>query len=156
VSAGTLDAYKKSASQVPDFKNLTGINYITSGSVPSQIAGSGILIVHNPNYDVKTYDCVNFPGTCKTGYALDPANQPMSLKLNGNGTFKGIIITDQLERLDGDFSLLGALASIGTVAGDIPANGGGSARWSCETVQGALNAAGGYSVTLWWKQGLND
>jgi hypothetical protein len=156
VSAGVLDQYKKSASEVSDFGNLSGITYVTSGSVPSQIGGSGILIVHNPNYDVKKYDCGNFPGTCKIGYSLDPANKPLHLKLNANGTFKGIIITDQLERLNGNFTLLGALVSLGTEAGDIPANGGGAAKWSCQTVQDAGAELSGYTIRLSWAHQLGE
>ncbi len=156
VSAGALDQYKKSASQVSDFGNLSGITYVTSGSVPSQIAGSGILIVHNPNYDVQKYDCVNFPGKCKIGYSLDPANKPLSLTLDANGTFKGIIITDQLERLNGNFTLLGALVSLGTEAGAIPANGGGAAKWSCETVQDAGAALSAYAIRLSWAHRLEE
>jgi hypothetical protein len=156
VNGGALDQYKKAASDVPDFSNLSGITYVTSGSVPSQIGGSGILIVHNPNYDVKKYDCVNFPASCKIGYSLDPANKPLPLKINANGTFKGIIITDQLVHLNGNFTLLGALISLGTEAGDIPANGSGAAKWSCEAVQDAQAAVSGYSIRLSWVQLLDE
>src|SRR4029434_11129838 len=103
LDAGGLDGFKKTASDVPDFQNLTGVNYVTSGDVPSQVGGSGILIVHNPNYDVKKYDCTNFPGTCKVGYATDPKNQPLALRINANSKFTGIIITDELIRLNGNF-----------------------------------------------------
>jgi len=151
---GALDAYKKDASAVPDFRNLSGVNYVVSGSIPSQIEGSGILIVHNPNYDARTYDCEHFPTTCRTGDSLDPANEPMELRINANGTFKGIIITDQLIRLNGNFTILGGLASLSTESVDIAGNGNTSVKWSCQTVTDALDRASGYSVDLWWKQSL--
>ncbi|MFN2433180.1 MAG: hypothetical protein ABR599_10275 [Gemmatimonadota bacterium] len=151
VKPGALDQYKKDASAVPDFENLSGVNYVTSGSVPSKISGSGILIVHNPNYDAKKYDCVNFPTTCVLGYAADLANQPSTLKINANGEFKGIIITDQLIRLNGNFTMLGGLISLATKDIDIPANGSGYLRWSCEVVQDAMDQVGSYSVMLSWE-----
>ena len=148
---GDLDAYKRDASAIPDFGNLSGINYVSSGSVPSQIGGSGILIVHNPNFDPRKSDCTNFPGTCIAGYGSDPANEPMTLRINGNGSFKGIIIVDELQRLNGNFSMLGALASLTTTPIDIPANGSGSLKWSCEAIQDALNQASSYGVRLSWE-----
>jgi hypothetical protein len=154
VEPEALDQYKKDASEVPDFLNLSGVNYVTSGSVPSQISGSGILIVHNPNFDVKKYDCVHFPTTCEIGYSLDPANQPLPLKINANGKFNGIIITDELIRLNGTFEMLGALVSLTTLDMNIPANGSGYVRWSCEAVIDAIQTASGYSVDLSWSHQL--
>jgi hypothetical protein len=155
VDANALDQYKKSASAVPDFKNLTGINYITSGSVPSQIGGSGILIIHNPNFDPRKYDCIHFAG-CIPGYSTDSANQPMTLRINGNGSFTGIIITDNLVKLNGNFSLLGALASLETNTSSIPANGSGYVRWSCQAVNDAVTQASGYDTRLFWEHRLPD
>ena len=156
VAAGALDGYKKAASEVPDFANLSGINYITSGAVPSQISGSGVLIIHNPNFDVKKYDCAAFPSTCDYSYALRPENQPMELRINSNGNFKGIIITDYLIRLNGDFRLLGGLASLSTQQMDIPANGSGWIRWSCQAISEAAEQGAGYSIILLWAHDLGD
>jgi hypothetical protein len=157
VEPGALGAYQKSASDVPDFSNLSGINYITSGTVPSDsIAGSGILIVHNPNYDARKYDCVSFPTSCQIGYSLDPANKPAELKINGNGKFNGIIITDNLVRLNGNFSMLGGLVSLSTSPENIPANGSGWVRWSCEAVQNTVNNGTGYSIRLLWEHHLPE
>ena len=83
-----------------------------------------LLIIHNPNFDPRKYDCGHFSG-CVLGYSSDAANQPMTLRINGNGSFTGIIITDNLVKLNGSFSMLGALASLDTNDTDIPANGSG-------------------------------
>jgi hypothetical protein len=151
VNPGDLDAWKKDVSQVPDFLNLSGVNYVVSGDVPSQISGSGILIVHNPNYDVRKYDCTNFPGTCVAGYSNDPNNQPLTLKINASGNFTGVIITDMLIRLNGNFTMLGGLVSLTTEAVNIPANGSGSLKWSCEAVNDALEQASPYGIRLSWE-----
>jgi hypothetical protein len=148
---GELDVYKKSASQVADFTNLSGVNYITSGSVPSKISGSGILIIHNPSYDARKNDCTTFPGSCVAGYDSNPANQPMTVQINANGTFKGIIIVDKLIRLNGNFTMYGALVSLTTQQVNIPANGSGSLKWSCESVADALNQVTAYGIRLSWE-----
>jgi Tfp pilus assembly protein PilX len=151
VLPGELDVYKKDASQVPDFTNLSGVNYVVSGSVPSKISGSGILIVHNPNYDARKNDCTAFPGSCVAGYDSDPDNQPMTVQINANGTFKGIIVVDKLIRLNGNFTMYGALVSLTTQQVNIPANGSGSLKWSCETVNDALEQATAYGIRLSWE-----
>lgn len=154
VPSDALDAYQKAASEVPNFDNLSGINYVVSGDVPSQINGSGILIIHNPNYDVKKYDCGSFPQDCIPGYANDPNNQPLTLRINANGNFKGVIITDKLVKLNGNFTLLGGLVSLTTDQVNIPANGSGAVKWSCEAVTDAAAAATAYATRLSWEHRL--
>jgi hypothetical protein len=105
---------------------------------------------------VTKYDCTNFPSTCRVGYSADPKNQPLSLRINADSKFTGIIITDELIRLNGDFELLGGLVSLTTNAQDIPANGGGYVRWSCDAVQNALQSASSYSVKLAWGQVMEE
>ncbi|HEY7460688.1 MAG TPA: PilX N-terminal domain-containing pilus assembly protein [Gemmatimonadota bacterium] len=154
VGSGQLDQFKKPASAVPDFQYLSGVNYVTSGTVPSQIGGSGILIVHNPNFDPTKYDCSHFPSTCVPGYSNDSNNQPMTLKINANGNFKGIVITDNLIRLNGNFTMLGGIVSLATDVSNIPANGSGYVRWSCEVVQDVVAQATGYDTRLSWEHRL--
>lgn len=154
VQPGTLDGYKKDASAVPDYTKLSGVNYVVSGEVPSQISGSGILIIHNPRYDVRKYDCANFPATCDQGYRLDPANQPLTLKINASGSFNGIIIVDSLVKLSGNFTMLGGIATLSTETSDIPANGSGYVRWSCQAMTDAAAQASGYDTRLSWEHRL--
>ena len=153
-SADELQAAQKAASDVPDWMNLEGVNYVTSGNVPNHISGKGILIVHNPNYDVKKYDCLTFPLSCDPTYRLNPANQPMTLQINANGSFKGVIIADTLIRLGGTFNVLGSVVVLTTESINLPATGAGYLRWSCEAVRDALNEASSYSVRLSWEQYL--
>jgi Tfp pilus assembly protein PilX len=154
VEAGSLDQFKKDVSDVPNFTNLSGVNYVVSGTIPSQIGGSGILIIHNPNFDPRKYDCAHFPSSCVPGYSTSSANQPMTLKINANGSFNGIIITDNLVKLNGDFNMLGGLVSLDTNTTNIPANGSGYVRWSCEVVQESVTQATGYDTRLAWEHRL--
>lgn len=150
IEAGSLDRFKKDAASV-DFDNLSGVNYIVSGEIPSQLNGSGILIVHNPRYDVKKYDCANFPTTCSPSYRYGAENQPLKLKINANGQFTGMIIVDELIRINGNFLMYGGLASLTTEPVNIPANGTGALRWSCEAVRDAMGLTGDYSIRLSWE-----
>ena len=151
VPSDFFDDLKKTADEVSDYRNLQGVNYIVSGDVSSQISGSGILIVHNPRYDPRRYDCLHFPTQCVPGYVLDPANQPMTLRINAAGSFNGIIITDNLIRLNGNFEMLGGIVSLATEDVNIPANGNGWVKWSCETVRDAVEQANSYNVRLSWE-----
>ncbi len=151
---GMLDQFKKPASAVPDFANLSGVNYVTSGTVPSDISGSGILIIHNPNFDPRKYDCTNFPYSCIPGYSASSANQPMTLRINADGSFNGIIITDNLVKLNGNFNMLGGVVSLNTETTSIPANGSGYVRWSCELVNQVVAQASGYDTRLEWEHRL--
>jgi hypothetical protein len=75
----------------------------------------------------------------------------MTVQINANGTFKGIIVVDKLIRLNGNFTMYGALVSLTTQQVNIPANGSGSLKWSCETVNDALEQATAYGIRLSWE-----
>ena len=78
----------------------------------------------------------------------------MTLRINGNGSFNGIIITDKLIRLNGNFSMLGGIVSLTTEQVNIPANGSGWVRWSCDAVRDAVEQASAYDVRLSWQHRL--
>jgi hypothetical protein len=47
--------------------------------------------------------------------------------------------------------MYGALVSLTTQQVNIPANGSGSLKWSCETVNDALEQATAYGIRLSWE-----
>lgn len=90
VAAGSLNKYKVSAGDLTT--PFHGIRYIESSAGPLDLDNSsGILIVHT---------------------AIKSAN----LHLNG-GTFKGIIIVDEMDKLNGNADVIGAVVAISDYAG---------------------------------------
>jgi hypothetical protein len=84
VPAGSLDAYKFSSGSIP--ANFHGIRYDTASYVGPLDLGpdaSGILIVHN-------------------------GSQTAKLKING-GTFRGLIICDEMDKINGTVTIRGAV-----------------------------------------------
>lgn len=96
------------------------------------IAGSGILVVHNPNF---------VPGSCPGDLytSPDPANvcyrekAPAILDVN-KGTFKGVIIADQVN-LAGNVTIIGSIISLTTVVTSATASGNPSIIYSCEAIE---------------------
>ncbi len=91
VPAGSLDKYKitESALTLP----FHGIRYIESTAGPLHIGGSsGILIVHSPMKNATT-------------------------KLNATGNFKGIIIVDEMDKMNGNLTVIGAVVCLADFAG---------------------------------------
>ncbi len=85
VSPGKLDSYKVEKLPSPPFH---GIYYLTKDAGPIDFGefSSGILIVSNPS-------------------------RTAELKANG-GTFKGLIIVDKMDKLNGNAEVLGAVVSL--------------------------------------------
>ena len=107
VPSGSLDGFKVSVSSLNG--PFSGINYIdgASGTVKVDFGkkgevSSGILIVHNSSYS-------------------------LCLKMNGNAYFKGLIICDGLDKLDGNAAILGAVVVLGV---SDKSNGTASVRYS--------------------------
>lgn len=91
VPAGSLDKYKitESALTLP----FHGIRYIESTAGPLHIGGSsGILIIHSPMKNATTH-------------------------LNATGDFKGIIIVDEMDKMNGNLTVIGAVVCLADFAG---------------------------------------
>ncbi len=91
VPAGSLDKYKitESALTLP----FHGVRYIESTAGPLHIGGSsGILIIHSPMKNATT-------------------------KLNATGTFKGLIVVDEMDKMNGNLTVVGAVVCLADFAG---------------------------------------
>lgn len=91
VASGALNKYKiaESAMTYP----FHGVRYIESTAGPLHIGGSsGVLIIHS-------------------------AMKNASLQINGTGTFKGIVIVDEMDKMNGNITVVGAVACLADFAG---------------------------------------
>lgn len=120
---GSLDAYKTST---PPGENFSGIVYYTGDAwnpVNFGTFSSGILIVHNADAD--------------------------ALMKNVHGNFNGIIITDELEHLNGDMVVNGAILTT-SQDGNVIGNGTAIVNYSSEVLANLKVPI--YKVTSWKDQ----
>ncbi len=163
VPAGALDPFRRSGYihglSPPD--TLSGVTWIddeaasagrclTSGGC-GDIAGSGVLIVHNPRFDPRQHDPSD--PQFDAGIAANPAFGPAVLHDLSGGIFRGIVIVDQLpETTSGSFRVQGAIVELsrraGTVRFDWP---GARVDYSCPSIIDAARAAGSGPRLLAWK-----
>jgi hypothetical protein len=108
----------------------------------------GIIVIHNEGFDPDWWEA-NCTSTPLTGACADPTNQPAVFDMNGNVQWTGIVIADQVVKVNGTPTILGgiiSLASGGIIESDI--TGAIDIQYSCEAVQGAVNQ--GYKTRLGW------
>ncbi len=101
----------------------------TRGAISGDnIGGSGILVVHNPDFEsekwkkwmndprYKTSNCVGVDGGDETWCADYNADEsrysPATLGNISRGTFKGLVIADLIDRFDGIMEIHGAAVSL--------------------------------------------
>lgn len=132
--------------------SLIGDNYYSNFGLNQNITGNGLLIIHNPNF---------VPGQCgptDPGYpnftapnATDDCHSSKApAKLDANtGTFKGIIIADQVE-LKGNVTIIGALISLTTIQTEATGAGTPTIRYSCQAVE--KYAGGQINRKLNWRR----
>jgi hypothetical protein len=90
VPAGSLDKYKISAADLT--LPFHGIRYVETSIGPLHLGGSsGILIIHSPMKNATTH-------------------------LNSTGIFKGIIIVDEMDKMNGNVTVIGAIACLADFA----------------------------------------
>ena len=155
--AKTSTATAVSGSQAsPAYVWQTGDLHVNGGT------GFGILVVHNENFDPDVYE-VSKPGTATYNTAdakydaradssmpaYDTTYSPATFFMNGNVTFTGVIIADQMLRVNGNATTVGALFSLGglNVTGDVTGNW--SAKYSCDAIEKALGGFG-YGTKIAW------
>jgi len=105
LNPGDLDGYKVGSISFP----MEGIYYLTSDVGPVHFGNSsGILIVHNSSWDA-------------------------DLQIN-NGVFKGIIITDNMDIINGDATIIGSVVTL--TASEVSTFGNGNAiiRYSSRVI----------------------
>jgi len=166
---------------------LEGITYITGDYPGPKANGSGILIIHNPDFDPCIYEAAELyrdsgdtthpcfsdatvtdgtnvyslithmydpldptsviPRT--TAYADDAQYQPAKLgNFTSNGTFKGLIIADYVDKIAGTPTVIGAIVSLSSV--DVQHYGTGNADilYSSEVLDNVTMT--GYSTKVSW------
>lgn len=143
---GALDSYKQSGTQYdanqPD--TLSGIIYVTddfgsSGYGSGNIQGTGILIVHNPLYSPREHDPgdpLYDPVKANNPAVYGPANVG---NING-GTFKGIIIADKVNKINGNVTIYGSVMSMTEIDVNIVGAGTATIMYSCTAIQTVSNA----------------
>lgn len=96
-----------------------------------------------PDYDPKLDStCPDYDAAYKT------ARQPRNLEQHGNNTFKGVIIADKVDKINGTADIIGALISLSTISTDILGNGAARILFSCDAL--SLYTDVGYSIKLSW------
>ena len=117
-----------------------------SGSVQIVSAGSPQAVPAGANYDPVIDPNAVVCGTYNAGTRA--ARSPRVLDQNGNTTFKGVIIADQVSQVNGNAIIIGALISLTTIDVNINPNGSAEIFYSCD----AINAYTGqsYNQKLSW------
>lgn len=100
---------------------------------PTSLAGSGILVIHNPAF---------VPGECVSGNwnVTTPSTDPCytgkaPAKLDANtGTFKGMVIADQVW-LRGNVIIIGAVISLTSIETEATGAGNPEVLYSCEAIE---------------------
>ncbi|MDX1622606.1 MAG: hypothetical protein R3199_01325 [Gemmatimonadota bacterium] len=145
LQSGALDSYKQSGEQYgtnrPD--TLSGIVYVTDdfGSTGAcatdggcgNIQGSGILIIHNPLYNPREHDPED--PMYDPEKASDPAYAPANMGNINGGTFKGIIIADKINKINGNVDIYGAIMSLTEVEIDMIGAGTAEIFYSCQSIE---------------------
>jgi len=87
-------------------------------------------------------------GTYPTQVDYRNARAPRNLEQHGSNTFKGVIIADKVDKINGTSDIIGALISLSSVSVDKLGNGSANILYSCDAI--ALYTDVGYSVKLSW------
>lgn len=106
----------------------------------------GILVIHNEAFDPDFWEASCPAGEATLGCA---GKAPAVFDMNGNVAWKGIVIADQVVKVNGTPSIIGgilSLASGGIIESSITGNI--DIKYSCEAVTGAANQ--GYKTRLAW------
>lgn len=146
----------------PTYEWHKGDVHVNGGS------GFGILVVHNENFNPEVYEVSDPTSALYMNAAIlaadpalykteadsshvdyDPSYAPATLQLNGTADFTGVIIADQMLRVNGTFTLVGGLVSIGGVNVDGDVTGNFNAKYSCDAIEAALGGFG-YGTRLNW------
>ncbi|HWR97242.1 MAG TPA: hypothetical protein VN317_02390, partial [Candidatus Methanoperedens sp.] len=133
-------------------ENATDIQY--NSASPCSNYG-GIIVVHNENFDPDEWEARCFAGSADAYCTADADadgnrdNAPAIFNMNGNVQWTGIVIADQVVKVNGNPVILGgiiSLASGGVIESSITGNI--NIQYSCEAITGATNQ--GYKTRLGW------
>ncbi len=128
----------------------------------------GVVVVHNPNFDPHVWDVSIQTGDPGSGYDpthadYDPTidinnglydqneyddKAPRTVDLNSNATFKGVVIADVIDRINGTADVIGAVYSLSRVEFGTLGNGSAGIMFSCDAINSYTTQA--YSTKLAW------
>jgi len=142
-------------------------NFGTSGAASgNDIGGSGILVVHNPNFETDKWEkwnndarykaagCVGVDAAdvawCAAYDADESAYQPARMGNITGGTFKGLVVADWIDSIQGNTKIIGSVVSFTTI--EVSAIGAGTAEilFSCEALEAF--AGGRTNFKLNWQR----
>jgi Tfp pilus assembly protein PilX len=138
---------------------LSGLIYITGDYPGPMDGGSGILVIHNPNYDPCKYEASKVYADSggatvlpcyDAGYDYTkPENQPARLgNYNSNATFKGLIIADLVYKIAGTPTIIGAMVSLSSIDTQTFGTGDAQVLYSSEALNNFTSK--GFSKKLAW------
>jgi Tfp pilus assembly protein PilX len=138
---------------------LSGLTYVTGDYPGPKDGGSGILIIHNPNYDPCKYEASKVFAASGGATVLPcydsaydytkPENQPARLgNYNSNATFKGLIIADVINKIAGTPTIIGALVSLSSIDTQTLGTGAAKVLYSSEALNNSTSR--GFSKKLAW------
>ena len=141
----------------------------------------GIVVIHNPLFNPEVWDASVETGEAGSGYApvadtepghidnggpYDPrlddntadydaalyaASMGRKLDLNSNATFKGVIIADRIDKVNGTSDIYGAVVSLSKINfGDTLGNGSATIKFSCDAIETFTSS--NYSTKLAWRR----
>lgn len=158
---GTLDRYAQTASQFysnrPD--TLSGVTYLVDGfgskaavDADGNAQGTGIVIVHNPLYDPRDWDPDHPQYSTPEAAAkrADPGTYgPAELGNINGGTFKGVIVADKVNKIDGDITIYGSVMSLSGVDENTVGAGTATLYYSCQAIEALADAVMAVQRLAW-------
>ncbi len=130
--------------------------YVWKVSIPTVTnPGGGGQIVNpdldpaDPKYDAALnidYDSSEAPHLQSGAYA--GTMRPRNVDQHGNGVFKGVIIADSIDKINGTADVYGAMISLSTIATNILGNGAANVFYSCDAIN--LYTTQTYNTRISW------
>lgn len=172
------------SSKVATSGNTTISYYNMNANIAKTDVSNGIVIVHNPLFEPLKwersdpanglkyptgltcaeklalgdpyYDVRLDSGCAGSGYdaAFRTSAAPRVLDFNSNDTFKGVIIADKVDKINGNADIIGAIFSLTTVAIDTFGNGSARILYSCDAISSFTDV--GFSIKLSWHRVYTD
>lgn len=151
---GDLDAVIRDAATYVAPATISGLVYVNGdygagAAGGNTVNGSGILIVHNPLYNPREHDPADpFYDSAKASNpeVYGPANLG---NING-GTFRGLIIADKIDRINGNIDIIGAVVSLTEIDITLVGNGTATIKYSCSALDQAGNSTALPPTRLSW------
>jgi hypothetical protein len=158
---GALDRFQQTADQYytnrPD--SVAGIAYTIDAfgskaddTADGQVDGTGIVIVHNPLYDPREWDPSD-PMYSSSAAAAHRANPdiygPATLGNINGGVFRGVIIADEINKIDGNIVVYGAVVSLSRTNEVIIGSGTLTIAYSCDALIAISNGTEAIRRLAW-------